>query len=171
MSETTTVIMETDKGDITLELYPELTPETVANFLAAVDDGFYTDTIFHRVIPGFMIQGGGLEDNMREKDWSRAPVRNEAADAMPNERGTIAMARTSEPHSATTQFFINTANNASLNYKSATSYGFGYCVFGMVTDGMDVVDAIESVETTSRLGHDDVPKEALRIKGIRRADP
>ncbi len=96
-------------------------------------------------------------------------MRNEAADAMPNERGTIAMARTNEPHSATTQFFINTNNNASLNYKSATSYGYGYCTFGMVTDGMDVVDAIKGVETTSRLGHDDVPKESVRINAVRRA--
>jgi len=133
-----------------------------------VDEGFYPGTIFHRVIKGFMIQGGGLEENMREKDWSHDPVQNEAARALPNERGTIAMARTNHPHSATTQFFINTGNNTSLNYKSATSYGFGYCVFGMVMDGMDVVDAIEDAETTSRLGHDDVPREAVIIRNIRR---
>ena len=169
MADSPTVIMETDKGDITLELYPELAPDTVANFLTAVDEGFYADTIFHRVIKGFMIQGGGLEDSMREKEWKHSPVKNEAADAMPNERGTIAMARTNDPHSATTQFFINTENNKSLNHRSATSYGFGYCAFGMVTDGMDVVDAIEGVETTSRLGHDDVPREPVRIKAVRRA--
>lgn len=169
MAETTTnVVIETDKGDITVELYPELVPDTVANFLAAVDEGFYTGTIFHRVIPEFMIQGGGLDGDMRDKPWNGKPVKNEAANAMPNERGTIAMARTGDPHSATTQFFINTKDNASLNYKSATSYGFGYCTFGMVTDGMDVVDAIEGVDTTSRLGHDDVPKEPIRIKAIRR---
>jgi len=163
------IIIETDKGDIRLELYPELVPDTVANFLAAVDKEFYTGTVFHRVIKGFMIQGGGFDETLREKDWDGQPVKNEAADAMPNERGTIAMARTNEPHSATTQFFINTENNASLNYKSATSYGFGYCTFGMVTDGMDVVDAIENADTTSRLGHDDVPREAIVIKAVRRA--
>lgn len=169
MSDTPTVIIETDKGDITLELYPELVPDTVANFLKAVDEGFYTGTIFHRVIKGFMIQGGGLDSDMRDKVWERGPVKNEAAACMPNERGTIAMARTSDPHSATTQFFINTADNGSLNYRSATSYGFGYCTFGMVTDGMDVVDAIEDAETTSRLGHDDVPREIIAIKAVRRA--
>lgn len=169
MADATMVIIETDKGDITLELYPELVPDTVANFLKAADEGFYAGSIFHRVIKGFMIQGGGLDETMREKDWPCDPVKNEAANALPNERGTIAMARTSEPHSATTQFFINTGNNASLNYKSATSYGFGYCVFGTVTDGMDVVDAIEGVETTSRLGYDDVPKDLVRIKAVRRA--
>jgi cyclophilin family peptidyl-prolyl cis-trans isomerase len=115
-----------------------------------------------------MVQGGGLDADMREKAWDRNPVRNEAAGAMPNERGTIAMARTGEPHSATTQFFINTENNASLNYTSATSYGYGYCTFGSVTEGMEVVDAIEGVETTGRLGHDDVPKEAVRIRRVRR---
>ncbi len=124
-------MIETDKGDITLELYPELVPDTVANFLAAVDEGFYADTIFHRVIPGFMIQGGGLDHDMREKPWNHNPVRNEAADAMPNERGTIAMARTNDPHSATTQFFINTNNNTPLNYKSATSYGYGSVIYGL----------------------------------------
>lgn len=169
MADATMVIIETDKGDITLELYPELAPETVANFLKAVDEGFYAGSIFHRVIKGFMIQGGGLDESMRDKEWPHGPVKNEAADAMPNERGTVAMARTKDPHSATTQFFINTDNNASLNFKSATSYGFGYCTFGMVTDGMDVVDAIEGVETVSRLGYDDVPKEAVRIKAVRRA--
>ncbi|SBW04971.1 peptidyl-prolyl cis-trans isomerase B (rotamase B) [uncultured delta proteobacterium] len=169
MADSTNVIIETDKGDITLELYPELVPDTVANFLTAVDEGFYAGTIFHRVIQGFMIQGGGLDGDMREKPWEHTPVKNEAASCMPNERGTIAMARTSEPHSATTQFFINTSNNGSLNYKSATSYGFGYCTFGMVTDGMDVVDAIEGVDTTSRFGHDDVPKDVIRIKAVRRA--
>lgn len=168
MENTCNVIIETDKGEITLELYPELVPATVANFLKAVDEGFYEGTIFHRVIKGFMIQGGGLDDTMREKEWKNGPIQNEAAACMPNERGTIAMARTNHPHSATTQFFINTENNASLNYKSATSYGFGYCTFGMVTGGMDVVDAIESVETASRLGHDDVPREPIHIKALRR---
>ena len=167
MADAPKVIIETDKGDITLELYPELVPETVANFLTAVDSGFYTGTIFHRVIKGFMIQGGGLDDSMRDKDWSHDPIQNEAPDAMPNERGTIAMARTNHPHSATTQFFINTADNASLNYKS--TYSYGYCTFGMVTDGLDVVDAIEDVETTSRLGHDDVPRDPIVIKTARRA--
>ena len=169
MADSPKVIFETDKGDITLELYPELVPDTVANFLAAVDAGFYAGTIFHRVIEGFMIQGGGLDGDMREKDWDQKPVQNEAANALPNERGTVAMARTGDPHSATTQFFINTVDNASLNYKSATSWGFGYCVFGAVTDGMDVVEAIEGVDTTSRLGHENVPREPIAIKGARRA--
>ena len=169
MADSLKIVIETDKGDITLELYPELVPDTVANFLAAVDEGFYSGTIFHRVIDGFMIQGGGLDTDMREKPWANEPVQNEAANCLPNERGTIAMARTSDPHSATTQFFINTANNASLNYKSATSWGFGYCTFGMVTEGLDVVDAIESVDTTSRLGHENVPREPIAIKNIRRA--
>ncbi len=104
---------------------------------------------------------------MREKKWDRAPIRNEAADAMPNERGTIAMARTEQPHSATTQFFINTETNTSLNYTSL--YNYGYCTFGIVTGGMDVVEAIENVDTTSRLGHDDVPRDPVRIKSVRRA--
>ena len=168
MADSPKVIIETDKGDITLELYPELVPNTVANFLAVVDADFYAGTIFHRVIEGFMIQGGGLDGDMRDKIWDGKPVQNEAANAMPNERGTIAMARTSDPHSATTQFFINTVDNDSLNYKSATSWGFGYCVFGMVTEGMDVVDAIEGVDTTSRLGHENVPREPLAIKSVRR---
>ena len=167
MADAPKVIIETDKGDITLELYPELVPGTVANFLKAVDQGFYNGTIFHRVIKGFMIQGGGLDDSMREKDWDDEAIQNEAPDAMPNERGTIAMARTNHPHSATTQFFINTADNASLNYRSV--YNFGYCTFGAVTEGMDVVEAIEGAETTSRLGHDDVPREAIVIKTVRRA--
>ena len=167
MADSPMIIIETDKGDITVELFPELVPGTVANFLSAVDQGFYTGTIFHRVIKGFMIQGGGLDDSMREKDWSGAPVQNEAREAMPNERGTIAMARTDNPHSATTQFFINTADNETLNYIS--QYKFGYCTFGMVTDGMDVVDAIEEAETTSRLGYDDVPRAPIAIKAVRRA--
>ena len=164
MEDTTKVIIETDKGDSTLELYAELVPETVANFLNAVDQGFYAGTIFHRVIKGFMIQGGGMDDSMREKDWEHDPIQNEAQNAMPNERGTIAMARTNDPHSATTQFFINTADNGSLNYRNP--YNFGYCVFGMVTDGMDVVDAIEDVATTSRFGHDDVPKDVVTITEV-----
>ena len=164
MSENPQVMIKTSMGDITVELFPELTPETVENFLTAVSEGFYADTIFHRVIKGFMIQGGGLDDSMQDKKWNNKPVQNEAKEAMPNERGTIAMARTNDPHSATTQFFINTADNGSLNYRNP--YSFGYCVFGMVTDGMDVVDAIENVATTSRFGHDDVPKDVVTITEI-----
>lgn len=164
MAENPTVMIKTDMGDITVELFPELTPETVENFLTAVSEDFYAGTIFHRVIPGFMIQGGGLDSSMQEKKWDHKPVQNEAKAAMPNERGTIAMARTNDPHSATTQFFINTADNGSLNYKNP--YSFGYCVFGMVTAGMDVVDAIKAVDTTSRFGHDDVPKDAIVITEV-----
>ncbi len=169
MPETPTVIMETDKGDITIALCPDKAPETVANFLRAVDEGFYPGTIFHRVIPGFMIQGGGLGDDMEEKDWRHEPVQNEASGGLPNERGTIAMARTMDPHSATTQFFINTVDNDNLDHTSPTPHGYGYCAFGRVTSGMDVVDAIEALETTSRYGHDNVPREPVAIKNVRRA--
>jgi peptidyl-prolyl cis-trans isomerase B (cyclophilin B) len=164
MSENPQVVIKISMGDITVELFPELTPEKVENFLNAVSEEFYSGTIFHRVIKGFMIQGGGLDDSMRDKKWNHKPVQNEAKDAMPNERGTIAMARTNDPHSATMQFFINTADNGSLNYR--TPYSFDYCVFGMVTDGMDVFDAIEGLPTASRLGHDDVPKEAVTITEV-----
>jgi len=163
------IIMETDKGTITIELYPDKAPETVANFLRAVDEGFYDGTIFHRVIKGFMIQGGGLDEGMDEKDWEYDPVKNEAACGVSNERGTIAMARTMDPHSATTQFFINTVNNARLDHSAPTSYGYGYCAFGKVVAGMDAVDAIEDVKTTSRRMHDDVPTDPVIIRKAVRA--
>lgn len=163
------VIIKTSKGDITLELFPESAPKTVANFLDAVDSGHYAGTIFHRVIKGFMIQGGGLAENMKEKGWKKPSVENEAACSVSNARGTIAMARTMDPHSATVQFFINTVDNARLDHSSPTPHGYGYCAFGKVTGGMDVVDAIESVATGSKGMHDDVPKEAVTIAEIVRA--
>lgn len=169
MAENPRVIMETDKGEITVELFPDKAPLTVANFLAAVAADFYAGTIFHRVIKGFMVQGGGLGDDMEAKEWDQDPVRNEAACGLSNERGTIAMARTMDPHSATVQFFINTVDNSRLDHSSPTPHGYGYCAFGRVVAGMDVVDAIEAVETTSRCGHQDVPKDAVYISGIRLA--
>lgn len=157
------VILETDKGSITLELFPEAAPETVKNFLDTVDKGFYDGTIFHRVIKGFMIQGGGMDADMDEKTPPSKPIKNEAACAVSNERGTIAMARTMDPHSATVQFFINTVDNARLDHTSETMHGYGYCAFGKVTEGMDTVDAIESVATGNSGMHQNVPVEPIRI--------
>ena len=144
MSENPVVLLETTSGDILVELYPDKAPETVANFLKYVDDGFYNNTIFHRVIPGFMIQGGGLTARMQQKDTS-APIKNEADNGLKNDRGTIAMARTMDPHSATAQFFINLVDNDFLNFQAPSGNGWGYCVFGRVTEGMDVVDKIAKV--------------------------
>ncbi|MEJ2038568.1 MAG: peptidylprolyl isomerase [Desulfosarcinaceae bacterium] len=160
--------METNKGVITLSLDQEKAPKTVANFLAYVDKGFYDGTVFHRVIKGFMIQGGGLTPDMQPKPTD-APIVNEADNGLKNSIGTIAMARTSQPHSATSQFFINTANNVFLNHRAKTSQGWGYCVFGRVVDGMDVVHAIEQVRTGMRHGHKDVPVEPVVIKSMKRA--
>ena len=157
------VALETSKGKIVLELYVEKAPLTVKNFLAYVDAGFYNDTVFHRVIPNFMIQGGGFTADMQQKN-TRAPIRNEAANRLPNQRGTIAMARTPNPHSATAQFFINTKNNDFLNYKGKTPQGWGYAVFGQVVEGMDVVDRISKVKTVTRGRHRDVPAEPVFIR-------
>ncbi len=162
------VLLETSAGTIELELFPDKAPKTVANFLATVDAGFYAGTIFHRVIRGFMIQGGGLTADMAEKPGASAPVPNEAATGLPNDRGSVAMARTMDPHSATVQFFINTVDNAGLNYRSDTVQGYGYCAFGKVVRGMEVVDAIEGVGTGRSGMHDDVPLEAVRITGATR---
>jgi peptidyl-prolyl cis-trans isomerase B (cyclophilin B) len=140
------VRMQTNYGDITLELYPDKAPQTVANFLRYVDTGHYRNTIFHRVIPGFMIQGGGFDIDYRQKPTSAA-VPNEANNGLKNLRGTIAMARTSDPHSATSQFFINVVDNDFLNYRSSDPQGWGYCVFGKVIDGMKVADEIAAVPT------------------------
>ena len=148
-----------------MQLHEETAPKTVENFLQYVRDGFYNDTIFHRVIDKFMIQGGGLTADMENKKTS-APVTNEAKSAKPNKRGTIAMARTMDPHSATAQFFINVADNAFLNFTSEQPQGFGYCVFGEVVEGMDVVDAIAKVKTGQRMGHGDVPVEDIVIHSI-----
>jgi len=162
------VVIETTKGDITAELDAAKAPKTVANFLAYVDDKFFDGTIFHRVIDSFMIQGGGMTADMKQKT-TKAPVKNEADNGLKNDRGTLAMARTNVVDSATAQFFINVADNAFLNHKSKTPDGYGYAVFGKVTAGMDVVDAIKAVRTTSKGMHQDVPAEAITIKTIRRA--
>ena len=157
------VLMQTNKGDILLQMNKEKAPESVANFLRYVDSGFYDGTIFHRVIPGFMIQGGGFEPGMDQKK-TREPIQNEADNGLKNDLGTIAMARTSNPHSATAQFFINVKDNGFLNHTAPTSQGWGYCVFGKVTDGMDVIDKIKIVETTNRAGHSDVPVDPVVIE-------
>jgi len=155
--------MQTNKGVIEIELNEEKAPQTAKNFLDYVKQGFYDGTIFHRVIDGFMIQGGGLEPGMKEKRTG-TPIKNEADNGLKNERGTIAMARTSDPHSATAQFFINVVDNAFLNHHSPTADGWGYCVFGRVVNGMDVVDAIKAVSTTSKGYFQDVPAEDVVIE-------
>lgn len=157
--------MQTNKGVIELELDTKKAPETTKNFIEYVKAGFYDGTIFHRVIDGFMIQGGGMEPGMKEKR-GRAPIKNEADNGLKNERGTIAMARTNDPHSATAQFFINVANNAFLNHSSPTIDGWGYCVFGRVTNGMDVVDAIKGVSTTTKGYYQDVPAQDVIIEKV-----
>jgi peptidyl-prolyl cis-trans isomerase B (cyclophilin B) len=156
------VILHTNQGDITLELDAENAPATVANFLQYVRDGHYDNTIFHRVIDGFMIQCGGMEPGMKQKPV-RAPVANEAGNGLKNERYTIAMARTTEPHSATAQFFVNVADNDSLDYKGPSPKGWGYCVFGRVTAGQDVVDKIKGVATANSGFHQNVPREDVVI--------
>jgi peptidyl-prolyl cis-trans isomerase A (cyclophilin A) len=157
------VLITTSLGPITLELDQEKAPATVANFLEYVDSGFYNGTVFHRVIPGFMIQGGGLTPDM-EKKPTRDPVENEAKNGLKNLRGTVAMARTSAPHSATAQFFINHKDNDNLDYPSFD--GWGYAVFGRVTDGMDVVDTIAAVPTGASGGRRDVPRDTVMIESI-----
>ena len=161
------VKLETSKGDILIELYQDKAPQTVANFLQYVKDGFYDGTVFHRIIPNFMIQGGGFDIHYKQKS-TRAPIHNEANNGLKNDRGTIAMARTGDPHSATAQFFINTVDNDSLNYTEASPRGWGYAVFGKVTDGMDVVDSISASPTGmgSLNGYParDVPTSEIVIK-------
>ena len=157
------VKLHTQFGVITLELDAKKAPDTVANFLQYVNDGHYTNTIFHRVIDGFMIQGGGFEPGMAQKA-TRDPVKNEANNGLKNEIYTIAMARTSAPHSASAQFFINTANNDFLNHTAPTPQGWGYCVFGKVSEGTDVIDRIAKVKTGSRGMHQDVPLEDVVIE-------
>ena len=155
--------LTTNFGDITLELDAEKAPETVQNFLNYVTGGFYNNTIFHRVIDDFMIQGGGFEPGMRQKK-TNPPIQNEAANGLKNETQTIAMARTADVHSATSQFFINVANNGFLNYKEPTTQGFGYCVFGKIVEGQDVVDQIKKVKTGDRSGHQNVPLDDVVIE-------
>ena len=158
------VLLSTSMGDIKLELYPDKAPVTVQNFLAYVKAGYYDGTAFHRVIPGFMIQGGGLTPEMQDKrEGQRAPIKNESANGLHNDSGTVAMARTSAPDSATSQFFINVKDNAFLNKENAPDK-VGYAVFGKVVEGMDVVKKIEQVRTTTKGPHQNVPAESVVIK-------
>ena len=154
--------LNTSMGAIDIELDHEKAPKTAANFEQYVKEGFYNGTLFHRVINGFMIQGGGMEPGMNQKQ-TRAPIENEANNGLKNEIGTIAMARTNDPHSASSQFFINVSNNDFLNFSSPTASGWGYCVFGKVINGMDVVDKIKTQKTGSSMGHQDVPVEDITI--------
>ena len=156
------VKLTTTMGDITLELDAVAAPETTRNFLAYVESGHYDGTIFHRVISNFMIQGGGMDRNMQQKA-TQATIKNEANNGLRNDHGTVAMARTSEPHSASSQFFINVKDNDFLNHSSPTPSGWGYCVFGRVTDGLETVDAIKAVKTNSHGSHQDVPAEVVEI--------
>ena len=158
------VTLATNKGDIVFELYAEDAPQTVLNFLQYVESGFYADTIFHRVIPDFMIQGGGFTENMKKKPGGLDAVENEADNGLKNQRGALAMARTGDPHSATSQFFINTRDNDFLDFKAKDKSGWGYTVFGRVIEGMEVVEAIEESSTTTRSNHRDVPKQPVIIE-------
>ena len=164
-TENPRVRMETTLGTIILELDKKAAPKTVENFLAYAENGFYKGTLFHRVIKGFMIQGGGLDERMERKP-TRDPILNEADNGLKNHAGTIAMARTDSPHTATSQFFINTADNDSLDHRNKTSRGYGYCVFGKVVEGMDVVRKIENVATITRAGRNDVPIDLVLIKQV-----
>lgn len=157
------VRLHTSFGIIELELDPERTPQTARNFLAYVESGFYSNTVFHRVIDGFMIQGGGFEPGMRQKA-TRSPIKNEAGDGLKNDRYSIAMARTSDPHSASSQFFINASDNGFLNHTAPSADGWGYCVFGKVVKGREIVDKIKSVKTGKRGSHSDVPVEDVLIE-------
>ena len=155
--------LETSQGNIVLKLDRNKAPKTVDNFLAYVKSGFYDNTIFHRVIRGFMIQGGGLSEDM-ERKTTLSPIKNEADNGLKNRAGTIAMARTGDPHSATAQFFINTVDNSFLNHRGKNAQGWGYCVFGEVVEGMSVVQSIENTRTTIRNGRQDVPRTTVFIK-------
>jgi peptidyl-prolyl cis-trans isomerase B (cyclophilin B) len=157
------VRLHTNHGVITIDLDAKRAPDTVANFLEYVKSGFFDNTVFHRVIDGFMIQGGGFEPGMKQKP-TRAPVKNEAANGLKNDKYTVAMARTSDPHSATAQFFINVADNAFLNHTAQTAQGWGYAVFGKVVEGQDVVDKIRKVKTGTRGMHQDVPADDVIIE-------
>lgn len=165
MTKTITVQMKTSQGDIEMVLYPERAPETVENFLSYAKDGHYNGTIFHRVIDNFMIQGGGFTKDMTQKE-TRTPVRNEADNGLKNEVGTIAMARTGVVDSATSQFFINVSDNDFLDHREKSTQGYGYCVFGKVSKGMDVVEKIKKVKTTRKPPYDDVPAETIEIQQV-----
>lgn len=160
--KTTMVKLHTNHGIITLQLDAEKAPNTVKNFIDYVNAGFYENTIFHRVIDSFMIQGGGFEPGMKQKEVN-APIKNEAANGLKNDKYTVAMARTNDPHSATAQFFINVKDNSFLNYTAPNAQGYGYCVFGKVIDGTDVVDAIRKVKTGNKSGFQNVPLEDVII--------
>lgn len=155
----------TNHGSIQLELFPEKAPETVANFLRYIENGHFSDTLFHRVIPNFMIQGGGFDTSFSQKP-TLSSVKNEANNGLKNKIGSIAMARTGDPHSATSQFFINTSDNDFLNFSSETPQGWGYCVFGQTIEGFKTIDKISSVSTDVRAGHQDVPKDDVIIEKI-----
>ncbi|MFC3908009.1 peptidylprolyl isomerase [Legionella dresdenensis] len=159
------IIVTTSLGEIHIKLDDENTPDTADNFRSYVNSGFYDGTIFHRVIGNFMIQGGGLTPELTQKE-TQEPIKNEAKYAQPNKRGTIAMARTADPHSATAQFFINLVDNAFLNFSAENMQGYGYCVFGEVVEGMDVVDAIAKTATGNRRGYSDVPVEDIVIEKV-----
>ena len=157
----------TTMGDFTIQLNHEKAPATAENFLQYAKDGYFNGTLFHRIIPGFMVQGGGLEPGMVDKHKGhREPIQNEADNGLKNVRGSVAMARTMDPHSATSQFFINLVDNSFLDHKSQTPQGWGYAVFGEVVEGMDVIDKMAKVETTSRRGHGDVPVEDIIIENV-----
>jgi peptidyl-prolyl cis-trans isomerase B (cyclophilin B) len=161
------ILIETSSGGILVELFPDKAPATVRNFLQYVDDGFYTGTIFHRVIKNFMIQGGGLTMRMEEKT-TRPPIQNEAANGLKNMRGALAMARASDPHSASAQFFINTVDNPELDHLTPNPDGFGYCVFGQVADGMDVVDKIAKAKVKTQGEHEALPVDSVVITAVSR---
>jgi len=162
---TNQITIHTSEGNITVSLNPEKAPQTVENFIYYIDANFYENTLFHRVIPNFMIQGGGFDTNFNQKP-AKKRVDNEADNGLSNEIGTIAMARTADPHSASSQFFINTANNDFLNYQTRSTQGWGYCVFGKVTEGMDIVEKISATNTGNRMGHSDVPTDDIIITNI-----
>ncbi len=166
MAQNPTVVMETSMGTIEIELYQDKAPISVKNFLGYVNDKFYDDTIFHRVIDNFMIQGGGFTADMKQKT-AKDPIKNEASNGLKNERGTLAMARTNIIDSATCQFFINLVDNSNLDHKDTTARGYGYAVFGKVTTGMDIVDKIRTVKTGSKEHHQNVPIEPVIIKSVR----
>lgn len=169
VGEAPRVVLETNHGNIILELYPDKAPQSVGNFLAYVDEGYYSGTIFHRVIDGFMIQGGGFADDMTQKS-AKNGVPNEADNGLKNSRGTVAMARTTDPHSATSQFFINLVDNAPLDHTDKTPRGWGYTVFGKVVEGMDVVDAIAKAPTGTVGPFRDVPSETVVIVSAQRSE-
>jgi cyclophilin family peptidyl-prolyl cis-trans isomerase len=160
------VEMRTSLGTMKIELHPDKAPKTVENFLQYAREGFYDGTVFHRVISGFMIQGGGFTPDMSEKE-TRAPIENEASNGLKNVRGSLAMARTGDPHSASSQFFINTVDNPFLNFTAETVQGYGYAVFGQVVEGLETLDAIKKVSTGSRGGYDDVPVDPVVIESVR----